>query len=188
MWLQTARDWALAELASGNLLLLCSSPPEQPYHGNTELGSSLLQWTFTCRNVDRNTWNHVSEVSSQNYCGYALSASIGLNLADACTSGWCNLGGDSCPALQGSSPEPGCLPVWGIAKLEGKLHMCWSLWAPACRIALSDWQSTSSRAGEVRVCESLYCLNTVIPLNMHKWLLRLEPVCRCWMGRIRAWS
>lgn len=128
MWLQTACDWALAELASGNLLLLRSSPPEQPYHGNTELESSLLQWTLTCRNVDRNAWNHVSEVSSENHCGHALSASIGRKLADACLSGWCNLGEDSCPALQGSSPELGCLPVWAIAKLEGKLHICWSLW------------------------------------------------------------
>ena len=125
MWLQTARDWALVELASGNLPLLCSSPPEQLRHGNAELGSSRLQWTLTCRNVGRNAWKHISEVSSENQCGYTLSASVDLEPADACMSGQRNTGEDSCPA--GSSPELGCLPVQAVAELEVKLHVCCSL-------------------------------------------------------------
>lgn len=96
-------------------------------HGNVELESSHLQRTLTCRNVGRNSWRHVNKVSSENHCGYALFASLDLGLAAACTSGQSNTGEDSCPALQGSLLELGCLPVQAIAELEVKLHACCSL-------------------------------------------------------------
>lgn len=76
--MQTAHDWALVDLASGNLPLLLLSSPEQPCHRNTELESSHLQQTLTCRNVGRNAWSHVSEVSNENHYGYALFASVDL--------------------------------------------------------------------------------------------------------------